>query len=54
MVKLFFFQMKSYDSRKCQLSDLLTVFWAFLENYPAKPDIAFARVMLGLWENSET
>ena len=33
------FFIKSYDSRKCQLSDLMTVFGTFLDNYPAKSDI---------------
>ena len=30
---------KNYNSRKCQLSELLIIFWTFLDNSPAKADI---------------
>ena len=33
------FSRKIDDSRKFQSFDLLTVFWNFLANYPAKSDI---------------
>ena len=34
-----FFVTKSYDSRKCKVCDMLTVFWTFLDNYTAKRNI---------------
>ena len=34
-----FFQTKSYGFQKCQFTDLLTVFWIFLDNYLAISDI---------------
>ena len=34
-----FFQTKNYDFPKCQHSDLLTVSWTLLKNYPDKSDI---------------
>ena len=41
---------KSYDSRKRQLSDLLTVYWTFLDNYPAKSDIKGLIDKTGCWK----
>ena len=34
-----FFKTRSPNSRNCQISDLLTFFWTFLDNYSAKSDI---------------
>ena len=34
-----FLKIKYYDSQKCQLSNLLSFLWTFLDNYPAKSDI---------------
>ena len=47
---LLIFYTKSYGSRKYQIFDLVTVFWTFLANYPAKSDIIGLIKTTGCWK----